>query len=307
MIANVFGKSKPINFILCSGIILIYFIIHLFSTNKEINLAFLILQISNVLLLLFSLFMVDFIAKKNDLVQQNDYALLVTSLFIGFFPNIFEDIKSIIIYILILLALRRIISLRSLHSVKQKLFDASICITIATLIDSWIVIYLLIVYIGIIIYVSNDYRNWLVPFVGSFSILSVYLTYCYYTNQPILTNSLFKFDSHIEYPLQNYKRITFHLFTILLFCANFVIFFLKIKSYNSQKKTSFFLTNLLFFIGVLYVLFAKNNAPNTEILLLFPLSLTTANMLESIENKRKINTFIILLMIVSFGFSFYYK
>lgn len=307
MITSVFGKSKPINFILCSGIILIYFLIYLFSSNKEIGVDLLTLQIPIVFLLLFSLFMVDFIVKKNDLVQQNDYALFVTSLFIGFFPNIFEHFTSVIIYVLLLLAFRRIISLRSLHTVKQKLFDASIYITVAMLFDSWVVVYLLIIYIGIVLYVSSDYRNWLVPLVGLVSVLSVYLTYNYFTNQDIRTNPLFVFDLQIEYPLQNYKRIALHLLLTLLFFVNFVVFLLKMKTYSSQKKSSFLLTNMLFFIGIVYVLFAKNNTYNTEILLLLPLAVSTANMLENLGNKRKMNTYLFLLMIVSFAFNFYLK
>lgn len=307
MITSVFGKSKPINFILCLGIISIYFIIYLFSGGKELNLDMLTLQVPTLFLLLFSLFMVDFIVKKNDLTQQNDYTLLIVALFIGFFPNIFEHITIVCIYVLLLLAFRRIISLRSLHSVKQKLFDASMYITIALLFDSWIILYILIIYVGILLYVSNDYKNWLVPFVGIFSVICIYLTYVYLTNQNILANSLFQFDIKIEYPLENYKQIALHLLITLLFCINIVIFLLKIKTYSSQKRSSFLLINVLFFIGITYVLFAKNNTYNTEILLLFPLGVSTANVLENIENKRISNIFLVLLMIVSLGFNFYLK
>ncbi|WP_046755355.1 DUF6427 family protein [Kordia jejudonensis] len=307
MITSVFGKSKPINFILCSGIILIYFVIHLLSSDKNISVALLSLELPVVFLLLFSLFMVDFIVKKNDLTQQNDYTLLIVALFIGFFPNIFEHITIVCIHVLVLLAFRRTISLRSLHSVKQKLFDASIYITAALLLDSWIVVYLFIIYIGIMLYVSSDYKNWLVPFVGVFVILNIYLTYMYISGQNIGAASIVKFDLQIQYSLENYKRIALHLLITLLFCINIVILFLKIKTYSSQKKNSFLLTNVLFFIGITYVLFAKNTTYNTEILLLFPLGIFTANLLENIENKRMRNILLILLMIVSFGFNFYLK
>jgi len=307
MITSVFGKSKPINFILCSGIILMYFVMYLLSNDNELSLDVLTLQVPVLFLLFFSLFMVNFIIKKNDLTQQNDYALLIVTLFTGFFPTIFEHITIVCIHVLLLLAFRRIISLRSLHSVKQKLFDASMYITIALLFDSWIVLYILIIYIGILLYVYNDYRNWLVPFVGVFSIISIYLTYNYLTNQNILTNQIFNFDLKIEYPMENYNQISLHSLITLLFCINLVIFFLKIKTYSSQKRISFLLTNMLFFIGITYVLFAKNNTPNTEILLLFPLGISTANVLENIENKRAGNILLILLMIVSFGCNIYLK
>ena len=307
MITSVFGKSKPINFILCSGIILSYFVIYLLSGGNEFDVGMLTLQIPVLFLLLFSLFMIDFIVKKNDLTQQNDYTLLIVTLFIGFFPDIFEHVTIVCIHVLILLAFRRIISLQSLHSVKQKLLDASIYITLALLFDSWIVLYMLIIYISILLYVSNDYRNWLVPFVGIFSIICIYLTYNYITDQSILANQIFNFDVKIEYPMENYKRIALHSLITLLFCVNLVIFFLKIKTYSSQKRISFLLINVLFFIGITYVLFAKNSTYNTEILLLFPLGISTANVLENIENKRVGNILLILLMIVSFGFSIYLK
>jgi hypothetical protein len=251
--------------------------------------------------------MVDFIVKKNDLTQQNDYALLIVALFLGFFPNIFEHLTIVCIHVLVLLAFRRILNLRSLHGIKQKLFDASMYITLAFLCDSWMIVYIVIIYIGILIYVSSDYRNWLVPVVSVFSVLFIYFTYAYFSAQSFLISELFEFDIKIEYPLENYKRIALHLLITILFCVNFVIFFLKFKTYSSQKKISFLLSKVLFFIGITYVLFAKNNTYNTEVLLLFPVAISTANLLENIENKRIGNILLVLLMIVSFGFNFFLK
>ncbi|WP_420571289.1 hypothetical protein [Kordia sp.] len=305
MITSVFGKSKPINFILCTAITLVYFVTYLFSSNKVFGLEMFSLEIPVVLLLLFSLFMVNFIVKKNELTQQNDYALLLVAIFIGLFPTIFEHIKIVCIHVLVLLSFRRIISLRTLNSVKQKLFDASLYISLAILFDSWMILFLGIIYIGILIYVSSDYRNWLVPLVSFTMVLFLSLVYIYLTKQDILTNPLFQFDIKINYSLSNYRRISLHIFITLLFCINFVIFFLKFKTYSSQKKISFLLTKVLFFIGVTYVLFAKNTTHDTEILLLFPVAILMANLLENIENKRISDILIVLLMIVSFIFNIY--
>jgi len=307
MITSVFGKSKPINFILCAGIILVYFVMHLFSEGKELSLAMLTVEVPSVFLLLFSLFMVDFIVKKNDFTQQNDFALFLFTVFIGFFPDIFTHVKMVSILVLVLLAFRRIINLRSLHSVKQKLFDASLCITLAILIDSWMILYLFIIYVAILVYVSNDYRNWLVPFVSFFGILISYLSYLYLTDQSILTDSLFEIDINIRYSMTDYRRIMLHLLILLIFCVNLVIFFLKSKTYSSQKKIAFLLNTVLFFIGVMYVLFAKKGMSDTEILLLFPLSISMANLLENIANKRISDILLFLLMIVSFLVNFFVK
>lgn len=305
MITSVFGKSKPINFILCAGIIFLYFVKYLFSVDKEVNVDMLAHEVPVVILLLFSVVMVDFIVKKNDLTQKNDYAFFFFTIFLGLFPGIFSNVKIVCILILLLLAFRRIISLRRLNSVKLRIFDATMYITLAVLLDSWTIIYLLILYIGIMVYVSNDYRNWLVPLVGFIGFIAMYYVYQYLADQSVLTSALFQFDTKISYSLTNIRRILLHAFIIVLFSVNFVIFFLKIKTYSSQKKVSFLLSNLLFFIGIIYVLFAKNSTQNTEILLLFPLTILVANILQNIENKRITNGIALLLMLVSLLFNFY--
>ena len=307
MITSVFGKSKPINFIFCAVLLLIYFVIYLFSATKAIGLELLTAELPVVLLLLFSLFMVNFIVKKNDLTEQNDYALLVFTLIIGFFPSIFQQINIVLIQLLLLFAFRRIITLSSLRSIKQKLFDASLFIGLAVLFDFWIVLYMTIVYLGILLYVSSDYKNWLVPFIGFGVVVMLYTVYEYLTKSTILTNSLLEFDTQITYSTTNYRRIALHFVIAFLFSINFVLFFLKYKTYSSQKKLSFLLINLLFFIGVFYVLIAKNSIQNTEFLFAFPLAVFMANLLENIENKRIGNSILIILMIVSFFFNVYLK
>ncbi|MEM6718272.1 MAG: DUF6427 family protein [Bacteroidota bacterium] len=305
MITSVFGKSKPINFILCIGLLLAYFVMHLFSANKAFGFGLFSLEIPIVLLLIFSLLVVNFIVKKNDLTKQNDYALLFATIFIGFFPSIFENSTILYIHVLILFAFRRIITLGSLRSVKQKIVDAALFIGVAILFDSWIVLYIAIIYLGIVLYVSEDYRNWLAPIIGLIVVVGLYTVYLLLTEQSILTNPLFQFDFKINYSATNYRRIALHLGITLLFCINFVLFLLKYKTYSSQKKTSFLLTKMLFFIGIIYVLFAKNITQNTELLLLFPLAIFMANMLENIANKRIANGIVLLLMIVSFLFNMY--
>lgn len=307
MITSVFGKSKPINFILCIGILLVYFVMHLFSEDKAFNLDRIAVEVPVLLLLVFALFLIDFIVKKNDLTQQNDFVLLFATIFIGFFPSIFEDIQILYIYILILFAFRRIITLGSLRSVKRKIFDAAFFIGCAVLFDSWIILYTVIIYLGILLYVSGDYRNWLVPIVGLTVVIGLFIVYLLFFEQNVLTNQLFQFDIKINYSTTNYRRIALHLVITLLFCINFVIFFLKYKTYSSQKKISFLLTIMLFFIGITYVLFAKNITQNTELLLLFPLAVFMGSFLERIENKRIGDIIVLLLMIVSFLFNIYPK
>lgn len=262
-------------------------------------------EIPVLILLIFSLFMVDFIVKKNNLTEKNDYVLLLTTLFLGWFPSIYSNIKIVAIYILILLAFRRIVSLRTLNNIKQKLFDASLYISVAMLFDSWVVIYFIIIYLGIILYVSNDYRNWFIPIVVYAGAVILYMGYQFLTDQSILTNELFAWKLNLNYSTTDTKRIFLHLIILALFSISFVVFLVKYKTFSSQKKLAFLLSNSLFFIGIMYVIFSQDLLLMTEILLLFPLSISTANLLQNIENKRISDALLFLLMIVSFCFYLY--
>jgi hypothetical protein len=280
---------------------------YLFSKGKELSLAMLTEEVPIVFLLLFSLFMVDFIVKKNDFTQKNDFALFIFTIFIGLFPTIFAHLKTVCLLVLVLLAFRRIINLRSLHSAKQKLFDASLYIALAMLFDSWMILYVLLIYVAILVYVSNDYRNWLVPIVSFLGILFLYMMYLYLLDESILIDPLFQFDVEINYSTTSYRTISLHALIVLLFSINFTFFFLKFKTYSSQKKISFLLSKVLFLSGVAYILFAENSIHNTEILLLFPLAISMANLLENIQNKRISDLLLFSFMIVSLFFNLFLK
>src|SRR5690606_40814388 len=79
--------------------------------------------------------------------------------------------------ILVLLALRRIVSLQTLNESKLKIFDASLWIFIATLFESWTILYFAMVYLAIIWYVSNDYRNWTIPLIALLTVTILFYTY----------------------------------------------------------------------------------------------------------------------------------
>src|SRR5690606_34814998 len=97
-----------------------------------------ILKVFSILIfIVFSVFLTNFICKKNGLTKDNTYAMLLFALVLTLFPNVFTNIKVIFANVFILLAIRRIISLKSYHNIKVKLFDASLLICVATIFYEW--------------------------------------------------------------------------------------------------------------------------------------------------------------------------
>jgi hypothetical protein len=124
------------------------------------------LQILILSVLLFSIFIVDFIVKRNQITSTNAFAILYYTLLFVVFPEVLLDNNAILCSFFLLLSTRKIISLRSLKNVRMKIFDASLWVLVASLFYDWALLYLAVVFIAIYFYEPKNLKNWLVPFVA---------------------------------------------------------------------------------------------------------------------------------------------
>ena len=112
MLANFFGKSKPINFIVLLLLFVCAFFLnsfHAFSTT-EFTLLFIVEKIVFFIIFTLLFFGVNFIISKNKLTLDNSYALLFYLLVISFFSTYLYDYKVVLEYIIHLLFLRKVYS-----------------------------------------------------------------------------------------------------------------------------------------------------------------------------------------------------
>ncbi|HEU0135898.1 MAG TPA: hypothetical protein VFQ50_01265, partial [Flavobacterium sp.] len=169
MITSLFRKSTPLNYTILIISVLIFFL--LFQTGHsdgELTPILLLEKITLGGLIFASLFIVNFIVKKNGLSKDNSYTILFYLLFMLFFPSVMDNINMILANFFILFALRRLMSLHSLKAHKEKIFDASFWIFVAALFHFWSILFIILVFISIFFHVSRDYRNWLLPFIAFF-------------------------------------------------------------------------------------------------------------------------------------------
>ena len=124
-----------------------------------------------------TVFVINFIIRKNALTEDNSYAILFYILLVCYFPNSFVNEGVFISNFILLLAFRRIYSLRSSIQTKEKIFDSAFWIGIATLFYVWSLFYLILVYAAIFIFRKIDWRNFIIPLVGVLT--PIFLSYTY--------------------------------------------------------------------------------------------------------------------------------
>jgi hypothetical protein len=282
MITSVFRKSTPINLILVVILMLVFFFIVLFQDLSWTNSVISIVKEGGLfLILLSSLFVTNFIAKKNGLCKDSSYTILFYFLFLLFFPSIIRNTNLVLSNFFILLALRRLFSIQSLKDSKEKIFDASLWIFVASLFEFWSILYIILVVSSIFFHVARDYRNWVLPFIALFSvgIISIALSILFnkdfvrYINENLILN--FK----IDYFTNNYQNLAFSMYlTVALFFL--VSMFSSLSGKPLLLKSSFKKVISSFFIGILIFAISSKKSNDLLIYTIAPLAIMATSQIE---------------------------
>lgn len=261
---------------------LVLFLTYQFQDLSWTNSAISIIQkLGLFVLLIGSVFITNFVAKKNGLSKDSGYTIFFYLLFLLFFPSLLNNMNLILSNFFILLALRRLLSLQSLKASKEKIFDASLWIFVAALFDFWSILYIILVFISIIFHVAKDYRNWVLPLIAFFAVGIISLGFSLISNNDILghitKNATLNFN--IDYFTNTYQNIAFSIYlTVALF---FVIsMFASLSSRSLLLHSSFKKIIASFFIGIVIFAISSNKSNDLLIYTIAPLSIMATSHIE---------------------------
>ena len=144
MITAIFNKSKPINLVLASLLLVLGSVIIQLKSGSIYSWNSVLYNFAELCVAVFSILLIDFIVKKNSISEQNSFVILFYSIFCFCFWNSSETLYLMLSNLFVLLALRKIISLKTQTNTTQKIFDAGLWICIATLFHFWAILFFLI-------------------------------------------------------------------------------------------------------------------------------------------------------------------
>ncbi len=306
MITSVFRKSTPINLIFVVILLLVFFLTYQFQDLSWTNSAILILKKTGLFfILLGSVFLTDFIAKKNGLSKDSSYTIFFYFLFLLFFPSVLSNTNLVVSNFFVLLALRRLISLQSLKASKEKIFDASLWIFLASLFYFWSILFIILVFISIIFHFSRDYRNWVLPFIAFFvaGIISIFFSMILYENAFGFINANIIMNFNIDYFTNNYQNLAFSIYaTVALFFV--VSMFATLANRPQVLHTSFKKIIGFFFIGILIFVISSNKSNDLLLFTMAPLSIMATSHIEIKQLKLK-QEMVLFVLIACSLFAFF--
>ncbi|CAM1345828.1 DUF6427 family protein [Tenacibaculum crassostreae] len=298
MLANFFGKSKPINFIVLFGLFLGYFVLSVFS--KE--LSFILVKEIAWFLVVFSVY--NFIIAKNLLTYDNSFAFLFFVILIGFFPDTIRINNTFFANLTVLLFLRKVYSLQSSKNVFHKLFDGGLWLGISFLIEPYTGLLILLLYLSIFLHQRFTYQTLLIPVIGIFGPLFLYFTYHFWYDKPEKFTSLFNWDFNPDLSMYLNQKLLIP----IIFISFFVIISVLLKSPKAfsvknkfRKNWILILTQLV--ITTVILILVKDDSGSEFLYVFFPLSVVLANGIEFFQKKWYADIIILLFLIASFAMS----
>lgn len=257
-----------------------------YTISATFNLSLLFKETGLFLVCLATVFILDFLASRNNLTKKNSYKILIFSLFVALLPESILNSNLLFSNLFVLLAIRRIISLKSNKDIKKKLFDAAFWISIATLFYFWAILFYALIFIGLILYRIVDVKNYIVPFIGILTVGVLSSSYMILTGQDLLGyfNNLIEFS--FDFSSLNSQRIVISSTIILTYGIWSLLYFIRyLKSKSKKSRPSFILLIFAALIGLVIIAVSPHKNGSEFIFLFAPLSIIITNYLETISEK----------------------
>ena len=223
---------------------------------------------------------------------------MLTLLFVVF-PEVFRDNNAILCCFFVLLATRRLISLKTLKNVPHKIFDATIWILIASLFYDWALLFLIAVYTALYFYQSKGIKNWLIPLVGFLTIGMITGSWLILTDRVefLREHYVFNIASDIELSTFWLSQMKLNIYLILIALAT-QFAFINMTRFGQGRIISVRLITVLLAIAIFITLIKTTEGYYPVILTFFPTAVLIARYTE-ITKRPKLREIGLLLITVT--------
>ena len=285
MLTSFFGKSAPIKFLLLSLLLLIGYVLKISSVKTEgISLSLVVEKILLGGLVVFLMFLLDFIVRKNNLTKKNTYSVLFYVCFVLMLPIIFAKNNILIANLFVLFALRRIFSLRTEKKSNKKILDSSIWIMVASFFYFWSLLFFILLFIAIIRNPQIKYRQGLIPFVGVFTVMIIATAIQLMAFDSLKWFNELNMSISLDFSAYNQLSVLIPvaIISVLIIWTGIARIFM-ISTVPKKNRPSYILIFFVVSVGILVAL-ASPHKSGAELLFVFaPLSIMTTNYIEMID------------------------
>lgn len=303
MLSSFFSKSKPIHLaVICLVITVVFLVVKLplFAENSS-SLNWYGKQLVLLMLSLFTLFILDFLTSRNKLTKKNSYKLLFFTLCVMAIPKSLLNSDILVANVLLLLAVRRLVSLRSQKQVMKKLYDAAFWICIASLFYFWAILFLVLVFAALLLFRINILKYWLIPIIAIVTVAVLFVCYAVLFNVDLFQYFEGKLTVSFNFTGIGDKRTMIALSLMLAYYVwGLIFYFGKINQISRNLIAPFYLVFITSAIAITITLIVPNKTGAEWLFFFTPFAIITTNYLEDITEKWFKESLILVFLILPF-------
>ncbi len=287
MISSFFSKTKPINYLVLLIFLLVFYLINLFTVQVEIG--NIILLISFLIAILLQVIGVQEIVRTRKITNPTSFFMLFFVLLCMAIPQVVNNKEVVFCNLFLMLSINRLLALKNLKQVKQKIFDATLWICVASIFDSWVLLFLIVVFLAVYVYGTKEFKNWLVPLVAITFFLLLMWAFL------ILTKNIGFLEEHYIFPIsRNFSNDFIQNFSIKPFVyivvviSLILIVFIK-QGYQGVGRIVHLRLLLVYFLVAIITFIVQTVEANNYMLILysfFPAAVFATNFIETFKRKR---------------------
>lgn len=289
MLANFLSKTRPINYVLVLTLLLLSFSFHTFSVYfTEFNFLTTVIFLANLIALFFMVLLINFVIRKNMLTKDNSNALFFVVLFFMMFPMAMKWSVIFISNLFVLIALRRIYSLRNNTRITVKLYNAGFWLGIAILFYNTTAFFGAILILGMMAYGKLNLKNIMATILGLLTPVFLFYVYCLVTDDLTWFKQWTDFTYSLDF--RAYGNLSLIL-TLTLLLSSIIWSAISVtaglKRVNQKHKATWYLMLFNLIVAFLVILITTEKTSGELIFIFFPASVIIGNYIQ----KEKDNWF----------------
>lgn len=235
------------------------------------------IQIAGAALLLSTGFLFNRLLIRHELIPKQSLFLLV--IFSGFLlvgDSSISPVVALIVTVLLLNTLLNVFKMYSEHQAYAKVLNATISLSIASLIVPQAVVFILFVWLGFFTLRIGSWREWVISLIGLFVPYFYYAVYLFFTDGLLDTiegYQLFFRNFRINYPAIDFLEYAVLAFPVLILILSFGGFISDAGERVIAIRKKMWLNVHFFWVAVLVMILSGQGAEFWLPLMFLPLSL----------------------------------
>jgi hypothetical protein len=205
----------------------------------------------------------------------------------------------------LLMAQRRLISMKSMKNLKEKIFDGALYIFISALFVNWTLLFIVIVWVYIYFYIPKKINYWLIPFAAGVTVglMSWSFFYLLGDSQYLFNHFAYSFEPFV---IQNIptRQIVKLGGVLLLIAGAGILAFIKHGNSGQGRLTQLRLLAIVWIVGLLVAFLTGGRFMSAIAFTFFASAVFAARYVESIRKDFLkdivLYTFVAIAMLVFF-------